>query len=99
LTRTSLTHTRWKDAIKGNPQTDFPVREALVAKEKGEELSSSTTTVRKEEKGNQRAKAKVVEKDLDVAKAKVPKAKRAKERMENLLAIKEARLSATFAWR
>ena len=45
LTRTSLTRTRWKDAIKGNPQTDFQEREALVAKEKGEELSSSTTTV------------------------------------------------------
>ena len=64
LTRTSLTRTCWNDVIRGNPQTGYLVREAFVAKEKGEELSSSTTTVRKEEKGNKRAKkAKAAEKD------------------------------------
>ncbi len=42
----------------------------MEAKEREEELSSSTAIVRKEEKGNRRAKAKAVEKDFDVAKAK-----------------------------
>ena len=63
LTRTSLTRTRWKDAIRGNPQADFLEREALVAKEKGEQHSSSTIAVRKVEKENQRAKAEAAVKD------------------------------------
>jgi hypothetical protein len=98
-TRTSLTRTRWKDAIKGNPRTSFLVKEALEAKERGEELFSSTVIVRKEEKGNRRAKVKAVEKDLDVAKAKGAKEKWAKEKKENRPSIKEAHLSVTFAWK
>jgi hypothetical protein len=98
-TKTSRTRTRWKDATKGNPLTGFQVREALGAKEKGEELSSSTITVRKVKKGNRKAKAKAVEKDMDVTKEKGAKAKWAKEKMENLPSSREAHLSATFAWR
>ena len=98
-TRTSPTRTRWRDVIKGNPRTSFQVREALEAKERGEELSSSAVIVRKEEKGKRRAKAKAVEKDLDVAKAKGAKEKWAKGRMENRPSTKEAHLSVTFAWK
>ena len=55
----------------------------MEAKERGEELSSSAVIVRKEEKGKRRAKAKAVEKDLDVAKAKGAKEKWTKGRMES----------------
>ncbi len=96
----NISHTHsLEDATKGNPRTGFLVKEALEAKEKGEELSSSIIIVRKVEKENQRAKAKAAEEELDVSKAKEERAKWAREKMENLLAIKEAHLSATFAWR
>jgi hypothetical protein len=98
-TRTFPTLTRWKGVTKDNPRTGFPVKEALVAKEKEEKLSSSTTTVRKEEKGNRKAKAKAVEKVLDVAKAKEAKEKWVKEKRVNLPSAREALLSAISVWR
>ena len=97
--RTSLTRTQWKDATKGSPQTDSLLRGALVVREKGKDLSSSTTIVRKEEKVNRRAKARTAEKDLDVVKAKGARAKLAKERKENLPSTKEPHPNVTFAWR
>ncbi len=71
----------------------------MGAKEKEEELSSSIVTVRKEEKGSQRARAKTVVKDLDVAKAKEAKEKWAKEKKEKLPSARKAFLSAISVWR
>jgi hypothetical protein len=98
-TRISPTHTRWKDVTKGNPLAGFPVKEAMGAKEREEELSSSIVTVRKEEKGSRKAKAKAAVKDLDVAKAKEAKEKWAKEKMGKLPSAREALLSAISVWR
>jgi hypothetical protein len=44
-TKTSPTRTRWRDVIKGSLRTSLQAREALQAKEREEELSSSVVTV------------------------------------------------------
>jgi hypothetical protein len=98
-TRTFPTRIRWKDVTKGNPRAGFPVREALGAKEREEELSSSAATVRKEKKENRKAKAKAVGKDMDVAKAKEAKEKLGKEKMVNLPSTREVLLNAISVWR
>ena len=77
----------------------FSAKGSFSSKGKGDELSSSTTIVRKEEKENRRAKARTAEKDLDVVKAKEARAKWAKERMENLPSTRELYPNVTFAWR
>ncbi len=83
-TRTFPTLTRWRGATKDNPRAGFPVKGALVAKEKEEKPSSSTIIVRKVKKGNQKAKARAVEKVLDVARTKEAMQKWVKEKMVNL---------------
>ncbi len=93
-TRISPTQTRWKDVTKGNPLAGFPVKEGMGAKEREEELSSSIVTVRKEEKGSRKAKAKAAVKDLDVAKEKEVKEKWAKEKMGKLPSGKGGRPSS-----
>jgi hypothetical protein len=71
----------------------------MGAKEGEEELSSSIVTVRKEEKGSRKARAKAAVKDLGMAKAKEAKEKWAKEKMGKLPSAREALLSAISVWR
>ncbi len=97
-TRTSLTHTRWKDVTKGNPLTGFLAKEAMGAEEREEELSSSIVTVRKEEKGSRKARAKAAVNYYE-AKAKEAKEKWAKEKMGKIPLVKEALLSAISVFR